>query len=67
LIVFLATISLEFSTERFLDGCDRETMINEWDSQGIEINEGVHSLGWTGQEEEKWWKIRTIVGKYQLG
>jgi hypothetical protein len=31
LIVFLATISLEFPAERFLATCARETLINEWD------------------------------------
>jgi hypothetical protein len=33
----------------------------------IEISEGVDSLGWSGQEEEIWWKIRIDVGEYQLG
>jgi hypothetical protein len=67
LIVFLAAISLEFPAERFLVTCARETLINEWDARGTEISEGVHSLGWTGQEEESWWKIRIVVGEYQLG
>ena len=65
LIVFLATRSLVFPTKRFLATCARETLINEWDAQGIEISEGVHSLGWIGQEEESWWKIRIVVGRYQ--
>jgi hypothetical protein len=30
LIVFLASISLEFPTERFLAACARDTLINEW-------------------------------------
>jgi hypothetical protein len=44
---------------------DRETMINEWDSQGTDIIEGVHSLGWAIREEERWWKIEIVVGEYQ--
>jgi hypothetical protein len=67
LIVFLAANSLEFPAKRFLVTCARETLINEWDTQGIEISEGVHSLGWTGQEEESWGKISIDVGEYQLG
>jgi hypothetical protein len=47
LIVFLATTSLEFPTERFLITCARETLINEWDARGTKINEKVHSLGWS--------------------
>jgi hypothetical protein len=65
LVVFLAASSLEFPTEIFLVTYARETLINEWDDRGTEINEGVHSLGWTGQEEESWWKIRIVVGRYQ--
>jgi hypothetical protein len=42
-----------------------ETLINEWDARGIEINEGEHSLGWESQDEESWWKIRIVVGEYQ--
>jgi hypothetical protein len=45
LIVFLAANSLEFSTERFFVIYARETLINEWDTQGTENSEGVHSLG----------------------
>jgi hypothetical protein len=30
LIVFLATVSLEFAVERFLATCARETLINGW-------------------------------------
>jgi hypothetical protein len=67
LIDFLAAISLEFPVERFLVAYARETLINKWDAQGIEIIEGVHSLGWTGQEEERWRKIEIVVGEYQLG
>jgi hypothetical protein len=66
LIVFLATISLEFQVERFLLVCARETLINKWDARGTDISEGVHSLGWTSQKEESWWKIRIVVGEYQL-
>jgi hypothetical protein len=53
LVFFLSTSSLEFPTERFLVTCAIETMINEWDTRGTEINEGVHSLGWAGREEER--------------
>jgi hypothetical protein len=53
LVVFLAVSSLEFPTKRFPVICARETLINEGDSQEIEISEGVHSLGWIGQEEER--------------
>jgi hypothetical protein len=67
LIVFLEEISLEFPVKRFLVACARETLINEWDSRGTNINERVHSLGWTSQEEERWWKIRIVLGEYQLG
>jgi hypothetical protein len=45
LIVFLVAISLEFSTEIFLFTYARETLINEWYDLGIEISEGVNSLG----------------------
>jgi hypothetical protein len=62
---FLATSFLEFPTKRFLVTCARETLINEWDARGTEISEGVHSVGWAGQEEESWWKIRIAVGEYQ--
>jgi hypothetical protein len=57
IVFFLAGISLEFPTEIFLDSYARENLINEWDAQGTDISEEVHSLGWTGQEEERWWKI----------
>jgi hypothetical protein len=57
--------SLEFPTERFLATCARETMINEWDTRGTEIGEGVQSLGWASKEEESWWKIGIFVGEYQ--
>jgi hypothetical protein len=33
--------------------------------EGLRSSEGVHSLGWEGQEEERWWKIRIVVGEYQ--
>jgi hypothetical protein len=32
MIVFLATISLDFPIERFLAACARESLINEWDA-----------------------------------
>ena len=65
LVVFLATSYLEFPTERFLVTCARETLINEWDVVGNKISEWVNSLGWEGQEEERWWKIRKVVRIYQ--
>jgi hypothetical protein len=67
LIVFLKTISTEFPTKIFLDACVKETLINKWDAIGNEISEGVHSLSWTSQDEESWWKIGVVVGEYQLG
>jgi hypothetical protein len=39
--------------------------MNEWDARGTAISEGVQSLGWAGQEEESWWKIGVVVGRYQ--
>jgi hypothetical protein len=65
LVVFLAVISLDFLAERLLVTCVRVTLINEWDAWGNNINEGVHSLGWEVEEEERWWKIKIVVGKYQ--
>jgi hypothetical protein len=50
---------------RFLATNAIETLINEWDIQGTKISEGVHSLGWAGQEEESWWKIGIVVREYQ--
>jgi hypothetical protein len=67
LIVYLAAVSPEFPVERFLVVYSRETLINEWYARGTDISEGVHSLGWTGQGEESWWKIGIVAGKYQLG
>jgi hypothetical protein len=64
-VVFLATSSFEFPAERFLVTYAREILINEWDARGTDISEGVHSLGWEGQEEESWWKIGIDVGEYQ--
>jgi hypothetical protein len=61
---FLAMISLEFPVERFLVTCGRETLINEWDSHWTERSEGVHFLGWEGQEEEReeiWDNYRRIL------
>jgi hypothetical protein len=57
--------SLEFPVERFLVTCARETLINEWDTRWTESSEGVHSLGWEGQEEESWRKFGIVVGEYQ--
>jgi hypothetical protein len=65
LVFFLAAISLDIPAERFMVTCAREIPINEWDTRGNNINEGVHSLGWTSQEEERWWKIGIVVGRYQ--
>jgi hypothetical protein len=65
MVVFLAAGSFVFSIERFLDTCAKEALINEWDAQGTRVSEGVHSLGWAGQEEERWWKIGLVVGRYQ--
>jgi hypothetical protein len=48
MVVFLEMIFCEFPLERFSVTYAKETMINEWDARGIEINEGVHSLGWEG-------------------
>jgi hypothetical protein len=50
-LVFLEASSLEFLAQRFLLTCSREILINEWDVCGTEINEGVHSLGWTGKRK----------------
>jgi hypothetical protein len=58
--------SLEFPIVRFLVTCARETLINEWDGpNGLRASEGVHSLGWEGQEEESLVEIRIVVGEYQ--
>jgi hypothetical protein len=65
--VFLVAISLEFPTERFLVIYDSKNLVNEWETQGTNIGEGVHSLGWIVEEEERWWKIKIVVGEYQLG
>jgi len=54
LVVFLAVRSLEFPIEIFLVTCARETVINEWDVWWTKRSEGVHSLGWAGQEEESY-------------
>ena len=65
LVVFLAVSSLEFLVEIFLVICARETLINERDARWNEKSEGVHSLGWAGQEEESWRNFRIVVGEYQ--
>jgi hypothetical protein len=46
LIVFLATISLEFPAERFLATYARETLINEWHIPWVILDKRmVHPLG----------------------
>jgi hypothetical protein len=40
-------------------------MINKWDIGWTKRSEGVHSLGWEGREEERWWKIKIVVGEYR--
>jgi hypothetical protein len=50
---------------RFLVTYVIETLVNEWDSQCDERNEGVHFLSWVGREEESWWKIGITIGEYQ--
>ena len=57
--------SIEFPVERFLVTCFRETLINEWDARWTERSERVHSLGWVGQEEERWRKFGIAVEEYQ--
>jgi hypothetical protein len=56
---------LEFPYKRFLVTSAKETLINELNIQGNEISEGVHSFGWAGQEEERLWEMRIVVGEYQ--
>jgi hypothetical protein len=51
LVVFLITSSLEFPTERFLVTCARETLINEWDAEGLRSVKGY--IPWVGQVERK--------------
>ena len=62
---FLVVSSLELPIERFLVTYSRETLINEWDARGTKRSEGVHSLGWAGQEEESWRKFGIVVGENQ--
>jgi hypothetical protein len=64
LVAFLTVSSLEFLAERFLVTYARETLINEWDARWTKSNEGVHSFGWAGQEEERWRKFEIVVGEY---
>jgi hypothetical protein len=64
-VVFVAVSFIEFPTEISLVTCARETLINEWDAQGTESSEGVLSLGWADQEEERWRKFGIVVGEYQ--
>jgi hypothetical protein len=56
---------LSFLVEIFLGTHVKDILINEWDAQGNEIGEEVHSLGWTGREEESGWKIGIVVGEYK--
>ena len=49
---------------RFLVTYARETLINERDALWTESSEGVHSLGWVGQDKESWWKIKIAIGEY---
>jgi hypothetical protein len=51
LVVFLAVSSLEFPTERFLVTCARETLINEWDADGLRAVKGY--IPWVGQVKRK--------------
>jgi hypothetical protein len=43
----------------------KNTLINDWDAQGSEKNEGVNSLGWASQEEESWRNFGIVAGEYQ--
>jgi hypothetical protein len=65
LVFFLAVISLKFPAERFLTTCSRDTLINEWDALWNESSDRVYSLGWEGQEEERWRKFGIFVGENQ--
>jgi hypothetical protein len=51
LVVFLAASSLEFPAERFLVTCARETLINEWDAQGLRSVKGY--IPWVGKVKRK--------------
>jgi hypothetical protein len=51
LVVFLAVSSLEFPVERFLVTCARETLINEWDTDGLRAVKGY--IPWVGQVKRK--------------
>jgi hypothetical protein len=56
LVVFLATSSLEFPAERFLNTYVRETLINELHIPWVILDKQmVHSLGWgrSGGESKK--------------
>jgi hypothetical protein len=59
-------ISLEFPIEIFLVTYARETLINEWDAKWTKRSEEVHSLGWVGQEEERWRKFGIVVREYDV-
>jgi hypothetical protein len=58
--------SLDFLADIFLVTCAKETLTNEWVSRWTERSEGVHSLGWVGEEEEieEFWDScrRILVG-----
>jgi hypothetical protein len=51
LVVFLTMSSLEFPVERFLVTCARETLINEWDADGLRAVKGY--IPWVGQVKRK--------------
>jgi hypothetical protein len=65
LVVFITVSFLEFPTEIFLVNYAKEALINEWDTRGTKISEGVHSLGCSSREEESQWKIEIVIGQYQ--
>jgi hypothetical protein len=56
LVVFLASSSLEFLAKRFLDTYARETLINEWETQGMRSVNGY--IPWVVQIKRK-----TVGGK----
>jgi hypothetical protein len=51
LVVFLAVSSLEFPVVRSLVTYARETLINEWDADGLRVVKGY--IPWVGQVERK--------------
>jgi hypothetical protein len=43
-------------------------LINGWYIPWVNLDKRmVHSLGWTGQEEESWWKNRDSCRKISVG